>query len=58
VGPDGEVAAAGTVPAAEPGDFPIDLGALARPGRYLLLVALTVDDNRTGLPVKVVPWTR
>jgi hypothetical protein len=22
------------------------------------LVALTVDDNRTDLPVKVVPWTR
>jgi hypothetical protein len=58
VGPDGEVAAAGTVPAREPGDFAIDLAALARPGRYLLLVALTVDDNRTGLPVKVVPWTR
>jgi hypothetical protein len=52
------VAAAGTVPAREPGDFAIDLAALARPGRYLLLVALTVDDNRTGLPVKVVPWTR
>jgi hypothetical protein len=22
------------------------------------LVALAIDDNRTNLPVKVVPWTR
>jgi hypothetical protein len=22
------------------------------------LVGLTVDDNRTNLPVKLVPWTR
>ena len=25
---------------------------------YVVLVALTVDDNRTDLPVKVIPWTR
>jgi len=29
-----------------------------RPGGYSILFALTVDDNRTDLPVKVVPWTR
>jgi hypothetical protein len=28
------------------------------PGRYVTLVGLTVDDNRTNLPVKLVPWTR
>jgi hypothetical protein len=58
VGPDGEVAAAGTVPAADPGDFPVDLRPLSRAGRYALLVALTVGDNRTNLPVKAIPWTR
>jgi hypothetical protein len=58
VAPDGSVAAAGSVDPADPGDFPVDLRALGRPGRYVLLVALTVDDNRTLLPVKVVPWTR
>jgi hypothetical protein len=58
VGPDGEVAAAGAVAAADPGDFPVDLRSLTASGRYLLLVALTVDDNRTNLPVKAIPWTR
>ena len=58
VGPDGAVAAAGTVEASEPGDYRVDLRAVDRPGRYVALVALTVDDNRTDLPVKVVPWTR
>ena len=58
VGPDGAVAAAGTVEASEPGDYRVDLRAVDRPGRYVVLVALTVDDNRTDLPVKVVPWTR
>jgi hypothetical protein len=58
LGPDGAVAAAGTAAATEPGDFPIDLSPLTRPGRYTVLVALTVDDNRTNLPVKAVPWTR
>jgi hypothetical protein len=58
VGPDGGVAAAGTAAPADPGDFSIDLRPLTRPGRYTLLVALTVDDNRTNLPVKAVPWTR
>ena len=58
VGPDGEVAATGAVPAVDPGDFPVDLRALTAPGRYVLLVALTVDDNRTNLPVTVIPWTR
>jgi hypothetical protein len=58
VGPDGNVAAAGTVTAADPGEFPVDLRALDRPGRYMLLLALTIDDNRTGLSVKAVPWTR
>jgi hypothetical protein len=58
VGPDGDVAAAGTVAAVDPGDFPVDLRPLDRAGRYVLLVALTVDDNRTNLPVRMVPWTR
>ena len=58
VGPDGDVAAAGTVAAADPGEFPVDLRALDRPGPYLLLLALTVDDNRTNLPVKAITWTR
>ena len=58
VGPDGEVAAAGSVAAADPGDFPVDLAPLARPGPYTLLVALLVDDARTNAPVTVVPWTR
>ncbi len=58
VGPDGAVAAAGAVAAVDPGDFPVDLRALTAPGRYVLLVALTVDDNRTHLPVKAIPWTR
>ena len=58
VGPDGGVAAAGTVEASDPGDYRVDLRQVDRPGRYMALVALTVDDNRTNLPVKVVPWTR
>ena len=58
VGPDGAVAAAGTVEASDPGDYRVDLRALDRPGQYVALVALAVDDNRTNLPVKVVPWTR
>jgi hypothetical protein len=58
VGPDGAVAAAGTVKASDPGDYRVDLRAVDRPGRYVALVALTLDDNRTNLPVKVVPWTR
>ena len=58
VGPDGAVAAAGSAVAVEPGDFPIDLSSLTRRGRYTVLVALTVDDNRTNLPVKALPWTR
>ena len=58
VGPDGAVAAAGTVEASDPGDYRVDLRAVDRPGQYVALVALAVDDNRTDLPVKVVPWTR
>jgi hypothetical protein len=58
VGPDGAVAAAGTVEASDPGDYRVDLRALDRPGQYVALVALAIDDNRTNLPVKVVPWTR
>ena len=40
------------------GDFRIDLRGLSRAGDYVVLVALTVDDNRTDLPVKAIPWTR
>jgi hypothetical protein len=58
VGPDGAVTAAGTVEASGPGDYRVDLRAVDRPGRYAILVALTVDDNRTNLPVRMVPWTR
>jgi hypothetical protein len=58
VGPGGDVTLAGTVAATDPGDYVIDLGALARPGPHLLLVGLTVDGNRTNLPVKMIPWTR
>ena len=58
IGPDRSVAAAGTVEASDPGDYRVDLRSLRQPGRYAILVALTVDDNRTDLPVKVVPWTR
>jgi hypothetical protein len=58
VGPDGAVAAAGTVEASEPGDYRVDLRAVDRPGRYVALVALTVDGNRTDLAVKAIPWTR
>jgi hypothetical protein len=58
VGPDRAVAAAGTVEASDPGDYRVDLRGLDRPGGYTILVALTVDDNRTDLPVKVIPWTR
>jgi hypothetical protein len=58
VGPDGRVAQAGTVAAADPGDFIIDLGGLDRPGAHVVLAALTVEDNRTGLPVRIIPWTR
>jgi hypothetical protein len=52
------VAATGTVEATDPGDYRVDLRQLDRPGGYSILFALTVDDNRTDLPVKVVPWTR
>ena len=58
VGPDRAVAAAGTVEASDPGEYRVDLRTLDRPGGYVILVALTVDDNRTNLPVKMVPWTR
>ena len=52
------MAAAGAVEASDSDEFRIDLRALDRPGGYVILVALTVDDNRTELPVKTVPWTR
>src|SRR6185436_2886386 len=52
VGPDRAVAAAGTVEAADPGIYRVDLRRVDRAGRYVVLVALTVDDNRTNLPVK------
>jgi hypothetical protein len=58
VGPDRAVSAAGTTEASDPGDFRIDLRALSQAGDYVVLVALTVDDNRTDLPVKAIPWTR
>jgi len=58
VGPDRAVAAAGTVEAADPGIYRVDLRRVDRAGRYVVLVALTVDDNRTNLPVKAIPWTR
>ena len=58
IGPDTWVAAAGAVEANDPGEFHVDLRALDRPGHYLILVALTIDDNRTELPVKAIPWTR
>ena len=58
VGQDGSVAAAGAVAATDPGDYVVDLRPLGGPGPYALLVALTVDGNRTNLPVRVVPWTR
>jgi hypothetical protein len=58
IGPDRAVSAAGSAEASEPGDFRIDLRALTRTGDYVVLVALTVDDNRTELPVKAIPWTR
>jgi hypothetical protein len=58
IGPDAAVAAAGAVEASDPGEFRIDLRALDRPGSYVILVALTLDDNRTELPVKAIPWTR
>jgi hypothetical protein len=58
VGPDKRVSAAGTTEPSEPGDFRIDLRALDRAGDYVVLVALTIDDNRTDLPVKAIPWTR
>jgi hypothetical protein len=58
IGPDAAVAAAGTVEASDPGEFRIDLRALDRPGNYMILVALTVDDSRTELPVKAISWTR
>jgi hypothetical protein len=58
VGPDRAVAAAGTVEATDPGEYRVDLRGLDGPGEHAILVALTVDDNRTNLPVKVIPWTR
>jgi hypothetical protein len=58
IGPDGTVAAAGSVTAIDPGDYRIDLGPLDRAGEYTLLVALTLEGNRTNLPIRVVPWTR
>jgi hypothetical protein len=58
VGPDGEVVSAGTAPAVDPGTFRVELRGGGKPGPHRVLVALTVDDNRTNLPVKMVPWTR
>jgi hypothetical protein len=58
IGPDGEVAAAGTAAAEDPGRYRVDLAPLRRPGAYVLLLALTVDDSRTHLPVTVIRWTR
>ena len=43
---------------ASPGTSASTSGRSDRPGRYVALVALTVDGNRTDLPVKAVPWTR
>ena len=58
VAPDGSVVAAGAVPATDPGEFRIALDGLTGPGRYEILAALTVDDVRTNLPVRIVTWTR
>jgi hypothetical protein len=58
IGSDSAVAATGTVEASDPGEFRVNLRGLDRPGHYVILVALTVDDSRTELPVKAIPWTR
>jgi hypothetical protein len=58
IGPDSAVAAAGAVEASDPGEFRLDFRTLDRPGNYIILVALTVDDSRTELPVKAITWTR
>jgi hypothetical protein len=60
VGPDGAVAKAGSVPAAETGVCRIDLarapGQKPAPGDYRLVVASILEDNVANASVKVVPW--
>lgn len=57
VGPDGAVLEAGAVEAVDPGTFRLAPGKTARAGALTILLALTLDDNRVDLPVKVVSWT-
>jgi hypothetical protein len=61
VGPDGAVAKAGSVPAAETGVCRIELarapGQNPAPGAYRLVVASILEDNVANAPVKVMPWT-
>ncbi len=61
VGPDGAVAGAGAVPAAETGvcriDFARGLGQKPAPGAYRLIVASILEQSVANAPIKVVPWT-
>jgi len=60
VRPDGAVASAGSVPAAETGVCRIELarapGQNPAPGAYRLVVASILEDNVANAPVKVMPW--
>jgi hypothetical protein len=60
VGPDGAVASAGSVPAAETGVCRIELarapGQKPAAGAYRLVVASILEDNAANAPVKVVQW--
>ncbi len=60
VGPDGAVAKAGAVPAAETGVCRLELarapGPNLAPGGYQLMVASILEDSVANAPVKVVPW--
>jgi hypothetical protein len=58
VAPDGGVVAAGAVPADAASVFAVELPTGGPPGRHLVLVALTLDDNLVNLPIRVVAWTR
>jgi hypothetical protein len=58
IGPDGRVAAAGSVEAAEPGVFRVPLPPSGAAGDHAVLLALTIDDSRTHLPIRKLTWTR
>ena len=57
VGQDGSVLTAGTASYGKDGAFGVDLKGKLKPGRYTILVALSLGGNEINPEVKTVPLT-